>query len=157
MSIAAYCRKVPYSVNGKATLHAAAQMMRDFSVGSLVVTRDNRPVGIVTDRDIALGVLGDRFDAATAKIDELATKSPVTIEESTRLEAAAQTMSLHGLRRLPIVNSSGELVGIITSDDLLKLFSSELSGVANVSAANPPKRSLPVVQPIGESTNSVEV
>jgi CBS domain-containing protein len=94
-----------------------AGLMRDRSVGSVVlVDESGRPVGMVTDRDLAIGPLADGADPALAA-KECATAPVVTGEADMDLEEAAALMVSHKIRRLPVMDE-GELVGIVTLDDI---------------------------------------
>jgi CBS domain-containing protein len=94
-----------------------AELMRDRNVGSVVLTDDaDRPVGIITDRDLAIGVLagaGEPGDPAA----RCATAPVVTGEQDMELEEAAALMVGHRIRRLPVVETE-RLVGIVTLDDI---------------------------------------
>lgn len=106
------------------------QMMDDEGVGSAVVTDDGEPVGIATDRMIAMG-LRDAESIDDVTVEDVMTDELVTIgEEATHFEAL-ETMSDQGIRRLPIVED-GSLSGIITLDDLIVVSASELSNVSDV-------------------------
>ncbi len=99
-----------------ATLGDVAELMRDRNVGSVVIVDHDRPVALITDRDVAL-VLGadgaDRGDAVT----EYATRPLVTGDAGMELEEAAALMVQHRIRRLPVTEAD-ELAGIVTLDDL---------------------------------------
>jgi CBS domain-containing protein len=94
-----------------------AELMRDRNVGSVVLAEEgDRPVGIITDRDLAIGVLagaGEPGDAA----ERCATCPVITGEEDMELEEAAALMVTHRIRRLPVVDAD-RLVGIVTLDDI---------------------------------------
>lgn len=92
--------------------------METHGVGMLVVVEGDRPIGVVTDRDLALGVLGRDLDPREALVGDLMTEPAATIEED-RLWEASEVMRDRGIRRLPVVNGEGRLVGVITADDLL--------------------------------------
>ena len=97
-------------------LRRIAELMRDRNVGSVVLEEGARPVGIITDRDLAIGVLagaGDPGDAA----ERCATSPVVTGEEDMPLEEAAALMVSHRIRRLPVLDAE-RLVGIVTLDDI---------------------------------------
>jgi CBS domain-containing protein len=104
----------------------AAQKMRDGRVGCVVAIREGRPVGILTDRDLALRVVADGLDPRATKIADVVTYEAVTLLRSDTLETAVARMRQFGVRRLPIVDEDGLLVGIVTSDDLIPLLAREL-------------------------------
>ncbi len=94
-----------------------AELMRDRNVGSVVLADDSgHPVGMVTDRDLALTVLAGRGDTG-CPAEECATKPVVTGEAGMALEEAAALMVGHRIRRLPVMDGE-ELVGIVTLDDI---------------------------------------
>jgi len=103
--------------------------MRDRKVGCLVVVRNGRPSGVVTDRDLVVRVLAQGIDPTSAYIRDFVTYDPVTVSVDETIETAAERMRLHGVRRLPVVDERGDVVGIVTADDLLMLLGSELAGV----------------------------
>ena len=93
-----------------------AALMRERNVGSVVLVRDGRPAGIVTDRDLALGVLADGRSAEDHAIDH-ASQPVVTGAPGMDVAAACELLVQHGIRRLPIVDGD-RLTGIVTLDDL---------------------------------------
>jgi CBS domain-containing protein len=111
------------------TVAAAARVMRDRRVGSLVVLRDGHPVGIVTDRDLVLRVLAPGLDPKSQRLEDLVTYDPVTVSVNDGIETAAYRMREHGVRRLPIVDERGTAVGIVTADDLLVLLGREIAAI----------------------------
>jgi CBS domain-containing protein len=127
MSLARF--KTPLAtISADDTVERAARKMRERGVGSLLVTRDGRPSGIVTDRDLVLRVLAEGIDPA-ARVGGFATYEPVTVSVDDGIETAVQRMRVHGVRRLPIVDERGQVVGIVTADDLLVLLGGELAAV----------------------------
>jgi CBS domain-containing protein len=99
-----------------ASLREVGALMRDRNVGSVVVCDDHRPVGVVTDRDLALAVVADAIDPG-APVGPHASRPLVTGDVQMDLEEAAALMVQHRIRRLP-VTEEGDLAGIVTIDDL---------------------------------------
>jgi CBS domain-containing protein len=102
----------------------AAKRMRTSHVGALVVVevRNGKhvPIGIVTDRDIVIAaVAGDPDHINSLLVSDVMTSDLVTVTEQESIETALKKMHEHGIRRLPIVDSVGALVGILTLDDIL--------------------------------------
>jgi CBS domain-containing protein len=93
-----------------------AALMRERNVGSVVLVRDGEPVGIVTDRDLTVGVLADGRGGEDRACDH-ASADVVTGEPGMDVAAAAELMVRHGIRRLPILDG-GRLTGIVTLDDI---------------------------------------
>jgi CBS domain-containing protein len=98
------------------SLRDVATLMRDRNVGSVVVCEGGRPVGVVTDRDLALTVVADGVERSD-EIGSYATRPLVTGEVEMDLEEAAQLMIEHHIRRLPLMDGEA-LAGIVTIDDV---------------------------------------
>lgn len=110
----------------------AAKRMRTSHVGDLVVieNRNGRhfPIGIVTDRDIVISVVaGDPDHINYLLVSDVMSDDLVTVREHESIEAALKKMEEHGVRRLPIVDADGMLVGILTLDDILQYFTGQQS------------------------------
>lgn len=104
-----------------------AMKMRESRVGCVVVTRSSRPIGIVTDRDLALRVVAEGKDPHLTKVADIVTYDATTIPRDAGIETAVHTMRECGVRRLPIVDKDGVVTGIVTADDLTILLAQELS------------------------------
>jgi CBS domain-containing protein len=98
------------------SLRHVGELMRDRNVGSVVVCEHGRPVGVITDRDLALAVVADHVDAGESA-GEHATRPLVTGELEMDIEEAVAVMVQHRIRRLPVTEGES-LVGIVTIDDL---------------------------------------
>lgn len=134
MPVAEYCQRDVRTVGGSATLAEAATRMKEEDVGCLVVVGDDaRPWGMVTDRDLALRSLRGRLDPRTATLDAVVPRDQlVLVREQSPVRIAIAMMRKHGVRRLPVVDAGGQLVGLLAWDDVLELLAQELSGVAAV-------------------------
>jgi CBS domain-containing protein len=108
----------PRSVGTGDSVVEAARLMRDEDVGSLPVVEDGRVVGIVTDRDIAIRVVAESADTASITVGDVASRNTVTAAPGQDLDEALQLMARHQLRRLPVVEEDGRLVGILTQADV---------------------------------------
>ncbi|APR88026.1 CBS domain protein [Minicystis rosea] len=111
------------------TAGAAARRMRDFRVGCVVVVRESRPVGILTDRDIVLRVVAEGLDAEQTLISAIVTYEAATIPRDAAVETAVRVMSERGVRRIPIVTDDGKVTGIVTADDLTVMFATLLGQI----------------------------
>ncbi|HEV7845029.1 MAG TPA: CBS domain-containing protein [Thermoleophilaceae bacterium] len=98
------------------TLQHVGELMRDRNVGSVVICDGGKPVGVITDRDLALAVVADRIEAG-GEAGEHASRPIVTGEVEMQLEEAVALMIQHRIRRLPVLDGDG-LAGIVTIDDL---------------------------------------
>lgn len=138
MSLTQFRRPVVH-VDADTPVSAAARAMRDQHVGCLIVTRDQRPIGIVTDRDLVLRVLAAELDPATTPLSRCVTYDPITALENESVATAVGRMRNAGVRRIPIVDHEGRIVGIVTTDDLFGELGHELSelceGIENSSDA----------------------
>jgi CBS domain-containing protein len=98
------------------TLRHVGELMRDRNVGSVVVCDDGRPIGVITDRDLALAVVADQVDADDQAGDH-ASRPLVLGQVEMDIEEAVALMIQHRIRRLPVTEGEA-LVGIVTIDDL---------------------------------------
>ena len=105
------------TADGDASLASVATLMRDRGVGSVVICDGDRPVGLITDRDVALAVAAEGV-AADDAVRSHATHPLVTGHSEMNVEEAAAEMVQNRVRRLPILNGEGVLAGIVTLDDL---------------------------------------
>jgi CBS domain-containing protein len=144
MPIGDYCNRDVRTIDARATLRAAAVRMAEDGVGSLVVLQGRQPRGILTDRDVSLRVLRDGLDADTTAVIDALGRDPIMMHETSPLRAAAALMRRAAVRRVPVVNAREELVGVIASDDILRLVASELTGIADAVASQAPAGRAPV-------------
>jgi CBS domain-containing protein len=128
------CTKPVVTVSTKASIQEAARLMRQKRVGAIVVLDGVKPSGILTDRDIAVSVVADGRDPATVRVGEVMHRSPAVIREDEGIFDAVKLFSGKGVRRLPVVDGKGKLIGIIALDDLLMLFGREMGHVASALA-----------------------
>jgi CBS domain-containing protein len=110
---------------------AAAQLMREDHVGSLVVVEDangSRQVrGLITDRDIVMSVVAMGLDPEPLCLEDVMSERLVTANEDDPLPALMRSMREHGVRRVPVVGAKDELMGIVTLDDVLKILAQEMN------------------------------
>jgi len=122
----------------RTTALEAAHLMRHKHTGDLVVVEDDQdrkePLGIVTDRDIVVEVLAKGLDPATTLVGTLMRKPVVVAHEDEDSIQALERMSVHGVRRMPVVGSRGKLVGIVTVDDMVKRLAKEASVLTEIVA-----------------------
>ncbi|MGE5443187.1 MAG: CBS domain-containing protein [Ignavibacteriales bacterium] len=130
MSIGNLCRREIICVNPGTTVKEVAKLMGEKNIGSTIVVREGKPIGILTDRDILLRVMNNGLDPEKTSVDEVMTEPIVTLREDTGLFEALQQIKGKGIRRFPIVDAKGNLQGIMTLDDILYLLGKEMSDVA---------------------------
>jgi len=137
MTIGEICTRVTAFTRRETTVADAARLMRQHHVGSLVVVEDVNggkrvPVGIVTDRDAVVEVMATGLDPNTITVGDIMEQELVTARENEGVLETMQIMRYKGVRRLPIVGKSGELIGIVSIDDLLEVMAEELSELAKI-------------------------
>ena len=117
------CVRSVVTVPATATVADAAALMRKHHIGALVIVREaagkTRPVGIVTDRDIVVEAVAARLDGDKVTVGEITQRALVTVDADASPAHAVREMTVSGVRRLPVVDAEGVLVGIVTLDDLL--------------------------------------
>jgi CBS domain-containing protein len=135
MSLERFTRRELVTIAPDRPAHEAAKLMGAHHVGAVLVVEGGRPVGIITDRDLALRLLAaGRF--GDEPVSEVMTPDLVTVRVHDSLDHAIFTMRQHGVRRLPIVNEDGSVVGLLSLDDLLVLLGGEVSSVVEAVVDN---------------------
>ncbi|QLG62787.1 CBS domain-containing protein [Halorarum salinum] len=122
------------------TLGDVAETLDSEGVGAAVIAEDNEPVGIVTDRDIALSVT-DGDDIAERPVEDVMTNDPVTLREDEEAIEIARTIGEHNVRRIPVVDDSGDLTGIVTHDDVVATVGEQLDEIADTIEVQSPEYS----------------
>jgi CBS domain-containing protein len=117
----------PATVAPGTSAQEAARLMKSKDVGSLPVVEGDRLVGMITDRDLALRLVGEGKSIDTP-VSELASKDVVTIDPQQEIEEAARLMAEHQLRRLPVCEEDGKLVGILAQADVAQIGHDALTG-----------------------------
>ncbi|THA81727.1 CBS domain-containing protein [Streptomyces sp. A0592] len=108
----------PVTVERLTSLAEAARVMRDAGIGDVLVVDQGRLCGILTDRDLVVRGMAEDRDPAETTVQAICSAEPRTVGPDDRVEEAVDLMRRHALRRLPVRNGSGELVGIVTLGDL---------------------------------------
>jgi CBS domain-containing protein len=132
MTVYTICQTNVVSVKPDATVQFVAELMRDKNIGCVVVTENHKPIGIITDRDIALRATSLCGEPDMAFIESIMTRDIRTIRKDTGIFDAIQEMKSTGVRRMPIVDSSGRLIGLLTVDDLIRLLAREMADIARI-------------------------
>ena len=99
----------------------AAKMMRDANVGLAPIVEGDKLVGTVTDRDIAIRVVAEGKDPEQMTVREAASTNVVTIDPQQDLDEALRLMAQHQVRRLPVVEEDGRLVGVVAQADVARM------------------------------------
>jgi CBS domain-containing protein len=139
MGLSEICNRSVVVTARDTSVEDAARLMREHHVGSLVVVdesaRGRKPVGILTDRDIAIEVVAAGVAPASVTVGEIMGPDLVTAREGDEPWETIQLMRQKGIRRVPVVDGKGILVGIVTVDDLLEIIAEEIDGLAKVITA----------------------
>ena len=137
MNAGSVCKRGVVTVAPMDDLVAAAHLMREKHVGYLIVSeaagpahKESRVVGVLTDRDIVVAVLAQEVDAHALKVGDVMTRDPLLIEEGQSIEAVLRHMREAGVRRVPVVDRSGALTGVLSIDDVLESIAEQLINIA---------------------------
>jgi CBS domain-containing protein len=120
--------KDPRSLKRGASVVEAARLMRDENAGLIPVVEGGTLVGTVTDRDIAVRVVAEGKSPESVTVGEIASRDLVTIDPQQELDEALRLMARHQVRRLPVVEEDGKLVGIVAQADIARNASDEQTG-----------------------------
>ena len=141
MTVSDLARQDVVTADPGTSISELAFAMANERVGSVVIVEGEEPVGIVTDRDIALDVLGTGADPDEWTAKHVMTSDLVTVAPDDGVMDVVRRMAEASVRRVPVVEGS-RLVGILALDDLLVLLAGELSNLAGVvEAESPPPES----------------
>jgi CBS domain-containing protein len=119
------------TISPNTSIYEAAKKMRDSKIGSIVVTKNSQVVGIVTERDLVRRVLAEYLDPRTITINNIMTPQVTSISPEEDIADAAHLMRKNGIRRLTVLQD-GTLVGIITTNDLLRNMTRHIEDVASM-------------------------
>ncbi|MGI9293038.1 MAG: CBS domain-containing protein [Pseudomonadales bacterium] len=136
MSVGECCNREVIVISEIKTVSEAAKLMRECHVGDLIVVQDRepsqKPVGILTDRDIAIEIVAAGVDPEVVTVGDAMSYRLATIDEGAEITVAVELMRDRKVRRLPVVDKQGMLVGILTSDDVIDLLAEQLVGLSRL-------------------------
>jgi signal-transduction protein with cAMP-binding, CBS, and nucleotidyltransferase domain len=134
MNVGEICNRTVVVAPKELALSEAARLMRQHHVGSIVVVEDSDagrvPVGMLTDRDIVVGVVAKDVDARTLSVGEVMSDELVSVREGDSVFDTLRWMRSRGVRRVPVTGAAGVLIGILTIDDVLEIVADELREMA---------------------------
>jgi|SRR5689334_5455875 CBS domain-containing protein len=118
----------PCSIDADKSVVYAAKMLRDEDVGLAPIVEGDRLVGTVTDRDIAIRVVAEGKDPESTKVKDIASINLVTVNPQQNLDEALKLMVKHQVRRLPVTEEGGRLVGLVAQADIARTGNEERTG-----------------------------
>jgi CBS domain-containing protein len=110
----------PCAIDADKPVSYAAKMMKDEDVGFAPIVEGNRLIGTVTDRDIVVRVVAEGKDPDSLRVTEIATRQLVTVDPQQDLDEALRLMARHQVRRIPVVEEDGRLVGVVAQADVAR-------------------------------------
>jgi CBS domain-containing protein len=110
----------PCTIDAGKSVAYAAKMMKDEDVGLAPIVEGDKLVGMLTDRDIAIRVVAEGKNPEQVTVEEVASKQVVTIDPQQDLAEALRIMAKHQVRRLPVVEEDGRLVGVVAQADIAR-------------------------------------
>lgn len=131
-------REQVVSASPDTSLADLAQLMEEENVGSVVIVEDEKPRGIVTDRDITIEVVAHGRDSTSMTAADVMSGDLVTVGVDSGVFDVIRTMEESSVRRIPAVDADGRLVGIVTFDDFVVLLGRELKLLGDVVEAEIP-------------------
>lgn len=136
MNIGDICSRAVVSIGVNGPVRQAAEMMRNYHVGSLVVTEGSdgaqTPVGMLTDRDIVVGIVAKDVDPLTVTVGDIMSPDPLIAAEEDDVGEILEDMRKQGVRRIPVVDETDKLIGIFALDDLLQMLAVQMDLVAGI-------------------------
>jgi CBS domain-containing protein len=115
----------PKTIASASSVVEAAKVMRDEDVGIVPIVDGDRLEGTITDRDIAIKVVAEGKDVQSTTVGQVASRDLVTVDPKQDLDEALRLMAQHQVRRLPVVEEDGRLVGILAQADVAREASPE--------------------------------
>ena len=136
MTAGVYCNRDVIIIEPDTSIIDAARLMRRHHVGDLVVVDKqgelNIPVGILTDRDLVVEVIAQEVAPETLKVRDIMSSDLVTVAEHETLLDTLEVMRRHCVRRIPVVNETGILQGILSEDDVIELIAEATSDLVSI-------------------------
>lgn len=132
------------TIDGKSTIKEAADIMNRFEIGCLIVTKNRKAVGILTERDLLKRVISQTKNPRKTKVETVTSKPLIVVEPDMDLEEAAKLMFKLKIKKLPVVEN-GRLVGLVTLTDLARFQPQMIRILKKLSKQMAPKRMKKVV------------
>ena len=136
MLVGEVCNREVVVVDKDAATEVAIGLMREYHVGDVVVVEDRLgqkiPIGILTDRDIVVELLAEGVDLDAVSVGDIMSYELQVARDSDALTNTIKKMKHQGIRRLPVVNEQGGLIGILTLDDIIDIMAELMDDLASL-------------------------
>jgi len=136
MEVGAICSRETIIASPEESVLEASRLMHRYNVGSLVIVetdgKGNKPVGIVTDRDMVLKVIASELNVMEVKLKDIMSARLLLARDTDDVYETLVRMRSKVVRRMPVVNHEGYLIGILTIDDILEFFSREIGEIVSL-------------------------
>lgn len=135
MTIGKFCKHEIVTAAKNTSVFKATQLMKMHNIGNIVVVDESNggiPIGIFTDRDVAIRIVADEIDPRVLTIGDAMSQDLLILKDHQDIQEAVDMMCAKGVRRAPIINQQGKIIGIATVDDLILLLADELGGLAKL-------------------------
>ena len=126
MSLLSLCKRPVVKASPDQNIIVACRLLKENNVGCIVIEKNDQLCGIVTDRDIVLKVTAEGKDPRVTRIEDIMTPNPVRASTTNSVQELTALMHAFHVRRVPVVNKVNKTAGIISFDDVISLFGSEL-------------------------------
>lgn len=131
MSLDRFVKRVT-CMSPRTNLVAACHEMAEKGIGAIVVTSDDgHPIGIITDRDVAVRVVAEGLDPTQTTVEQAMTQGIVSLPVTSSIEEVTGVMQANGIRRIPLIGRDGQVAGIVSLDDIVVQIAMELGNLAN--------------------------
>lgn len=132
MSIGTICNKQVICVEIWTSIYDVAKLMEEKNIGCVIVINNEKPCGLITDRDILIRVINKKLNPEETYVDEIMSELVLTLEEDMDLYDALEMVKGMSVRRFPVTDKNGNLKGIVTLDDIIYLLGKEMYDVASI-------------------------
>jgi CBS domain-containing protein len=132
MTVYDCCQRNVVSVTPDTTVTFVTRLMKEKNIGCVVITEKDRPVGIVTDRDIVIRHAGSAEDTDRLSIESYMTRDVITVRGNAGIFEVIQQMKAAGVRRMPVIDEKGKLIALLTIDDIIRLLAREMADIARI-------------------------
>jgi signal-transduction protein with cAMP-binding, CBS, and nucleotidyltransferase domain len=140
MSTGEFCTREVVITEKNSSILEVAQLMRTYHVGDVIVVERREeqtvPVGIITDRDIVVELIAQEVDLDSVTAGDVMSPEPLTVDEDEGIWDVLLQMCDRGVRRVPVVNKSGSLEGVLALDDMIELLAEELTLLAKIAGSS---------------------